>query len=98
MNCGSEQLIAGHDTVQQLANSLAIAWGMARGGDRDCEAAHQQAVQAGEDDSAVDLAWKRMKLAERQREIGNAMADHVEARAIVAGVDVRDVFALAEVI
>jgi hypothetical protein len=98
MNCGSGQLSAGHDTVQQLANSLAIAWDMARGGDRDCEAAYQQAVKAGEDEGAVELAWHRMKLAERQRELGDAMTDHVEAKAIAAGIDVLDVIALAEAV
>ena len=98
MNCGSGKLTAGNDTLQQLANSLAVAWDMARGGDRDCEAAHQQAVQAGEDEGAVDLAWERMKLAERQRELGDALTDNVEAQAIALGVDVRDVIALAEAI
>ena len=98
MNCGLGQLSVGHDTVQQLANSLAIAWDMARGGDRDCEAAHLQAVQAGEDEVAVDLAWRRMKLAERQRELGDALTDNVEAQAIAAGIDVLDVIALAEAI
>jgi len=98
MNCGSGQLTAGNDTLQQLANSLAIAWDMARGGDRDCEAMYQQALQACEDESAVDQAWHRMKLAERQRELGDAMTDHVEAQAIAAGIDVLDVIALAEAI
>jgi hypothetical protein len=79
-------------------NSLAIAWDVARGGDRDCEAAYQQAVQAGEDEEACELAWKRMKLAERQRDLGDALAGHVEPQAIAAGIDIRDVIALAEAI
>jgi hypothetical protein len=98
MNCGSGQLSVGNDTVQRLANSLAIAWDIARSGDSDCEAMYEQAVQAGEDESAVDQAWHRMKWAERQRELGDALTGNVEAQAIAAGVDVRDVIALAEAI